>query len=145
MNTSPCRPRFFTTLKFLIALCAIAGLSGCSSTVKLNYVNWEVEFTKGTSEADKAIAMDSIRRYIFQTLSEKKDSALYLRQINIKIENLPDHDRATIGVFLRFGEAGQTGTAPPPPHGGPGHDFTLPPTGAIPNIQRVVHIAESGH
>jgi hypothetical protein len=135
MNTSKRRSRYLTTLGVLVVMCVAAGLSGCSSTVKLKYVNWDVEFNKGISEVDKAVAMDSIRRYILQTLSTRKDTFLYLRQVSISYDNFKNHDRAIIGVFLRISEAGQTGVAPPPPKGGPGRYLEVYPRPAIPSVQ----------
>jgi len=141
MNTSKHRPRFLKRLGILIVICAAAALSGCTSTVKLNYVNWEVEFNKGTSELDKAVAMDSIRRYILQTLSTQKDSGLYLRRITFNYGNLVDRDRAPIGVELRFSEAGTTVTVPPKPGGGgPGQGFHPPSFPNIPNVRNFTNL-----
>jgi hypothetical protein len=146
MNSSKHRSRCLTRLGILIVICAAAGLSGCSSTVKLNYVNWEVEFTSGTSELDRAIAMDSISRYILNQLSGEKYTGLVLNRIDLKTPNLSDRDRAAIAVSVRFGETGQQATRPPPPKGGPGNPSIFPHPPAIPsNISHVSKIVEVAH
>jgi hypothetical protein len=142
MNNSPRRPGFLIRLGFLIVICATAGLSGCTSTVKLNYVNWEVEFTKGTSELDKAIAMDSVRRYILHHLSAQEYTGYILTRVTFN-SHVPDHDRAPIGVELRFGAASQTAVPPPKPGGGPGK-FTFPQPPGIPSIPNIIHIENVG-
>ncbi len=142
MNTTKRCSRCLTRLGVLLVLYAAAAVSGCSRSVKLNYVSWEVEFNKGTSELDKAVAMDSIRRYILKSLSERKDSGLYLRQIKITYGNWADRDRAPIGVEVRFGDAGVTVTVPPKPGGGgPGHDFLPPPFPTVPNVKSIENIS----
>ena len=102
MNTSPFRSGFLTRLGVFIAICTTVGLSGCSSTVKLNYVNWEVQFNKGTSELDRAVAMDSVRRYILHYLSGQQYTGYILKKVNIDNTNLSDQDRAPIGCRTVF-------------------------------------------
>jgi hypothetical protein len=121
-----------------MAICATAGLSGCTSTVKLNYVNWEVEFTKGTSELDKAVAMDSVRRYILHHLSGQEYTGYILTRVTMNT-NLSDQERAPIGVELRFGKASQQAVPPPKPGGGPGK-LTFPQPPGIPSIPNIIHI-----
>ena len=106
MNTSPFRSGFLTRLGVFIAICTTVGLSGCSSTVKMNYVNWEVQFNKGTSELDKAVAMDSVRRYILHYLSGQQYTGFILKKVNIDNANLyrsgPRTDRR--GTFFWKGQ-----------------------------------------
>jgi hypothetical protein len=142
MNTKKRYSRCLTRLRVLLVLYAAAAVSGCSSTIKLQYVNWNVEFNQGTSELDKAVAMDSIRRYVLNSLSQQKDSFLYLRQINVNYNNVPGQDRAPIGIAVRFDRTGTTVTNPPRPGGGgPGQGFFPPPFPTVPNVKTIEAIS----
>jgi hypothetical protein len=141
MNNSPFRPGILTRLGVFIAICATVGLTGCSSTVKMNYVNWEVQFKQGTSELDKEVAMDSVRRYILHFLSGQADTGYVLKKITFDNVNLKDLDRAPIGVALIFGRS-STQAVPPPKPGGGGPGFPrVPDLPTIPNVGQIVNAA----
>ncbi len=137
MNTSPFRSGFLTRLGVFVAICTTIGLTGCSSTVKLNYVNWEVQFNKGTSELDRAVAMDSVRRYILHYLSGQQYTGYILKKVDIVNSNLIGQDRAPITVELSFGRASTQATPPPhPPGTGPGFP-RVPDFPTVPNISQI--------
>ena len=107
--------------RVLIILCAVVTFYSCSSTMVVKYVNWDIEFTKGTSEQDKAVAMDSIRRYILHHLGEE-DYTLYIpKQITFNWPDLPDRDRTAVGVSISLTNAAGDAVAPPKVGGGPHH------------------------
>ena len=125
---------FMRGSRVLIILCAVVALYSCSSTIKVKYVNWDIEFTKGASEKDKAVAMDSIRRYILYHLGEEDFTGYILKQITFNGPDLNGRDRTTVGVSVSLSNAAGDAIAPPKVGGGP-HRFTLPAPGnsIIPN------------
>ena len=114
--------------RVLIILCAVVSLYSCSSAIKVKYVNWDVEFTKGTSEQDKAVAMDSIRRYILHSLSEQDYTGYILKQIIFNIPDFNDRDRTSVGVTISLTNSAGDAIAPPKVGGGP--HYPLQPPGS---------------
>jgi len=105
-----------------------------SSVIELKYVNWDIEFTQGASDRDKAVAMDSIRRHILYNLAQQDFTGHILKQITFNWPDFTGRDRTTVGVSISLSNAAGDAIAPPKLGGGP-HRFTLlaPGNSIIPN------------
>lgn len=122
---------------FLTA-CAILCLSSCNTndqkTVKIkNYLNWELEFTKDATEAEKIKAVDSVEVYILNHLNIEEYYGSILYSVTFKTSGI-GQDRTEVGVELAFSNAGSQATPSPKPGGGP-HHFSQPDS--IPNIRHI--------
>ena len=134
MNISNHPSGFLRRSRVLIILCAVVALYSCSSTMKIKYVNWDIEFTKGASEQDKDVAMDSIHRYILYHLAEEDYTGYIIKNITFTIPAYRDRDRTSVGVSISLGNAAGGAVAPVKPGTGPHQPFGTPDRPTYPNV-----------